>query len=259
MIRVLCQDLESMQWCTWFGVGRTSLDDEPKPGRPKTSINEENTSRVDELIKCDRRMTIRKVALKLEIPKSMVHEIVYDTLEYQKVSARRHLGGMALETEGDLVGETKNWFAHLDRDFFRVGVPHGGYETMLLTAERMSPTLNGMRIACFSYDINAYPNKYFQCHPLDELCTITEPIQVIYDIDMVLTFGQGKCTFLHCLPFLLLHPQCLSPHCRVEATHKLLPFTAVIRKLSKLTPSSSLRCHLALYTSLACGAAWLCG
>ncbi|GFR73796.1 histone-lysine n-methyltransferase setmar-like protein [Elysia marginata] len=79
MIRVLCQDLELYQWCTWFGEGRTSLDDEPKSGRPKTSTNEENTSRVGELIKCDRRMKMRKAALKLKIPKSMVHEIVNDT------------------------------------------------------------------------------------------------------------------------------------------------------------------------------------
>ncbi|GFR76511.1 histone-lysine N-methyltransferase SETMAR [Elysia marginata] len=33
-----------------------------------------------------------------------------------------HLGGMAFETESDLVGESKNWFAHLDLDFFRVGI-----------------------------------------------------------------------------------------------------------------------------------------
>ncbi|GFR67689.1 histone-lysine N-methyltransferase SETMAR [Elysia marginata] len=29
-----------------------------------------------------------------------------------------HSGSMAFETEGDLVGESKNWFAHLDLDFF---------------------------------------------------------------------------------------------------------------------------------------------
>ncbi|GFR86171.1 histone-lysine N-methyltransferase SETMAR [Elysia marginata] len=44
------------QWYTWFGEGQTSLDDEPKSGRPKTSTNGENKIRVDELIKCDRRM-----------------------------------------------------------------------------------------------------------------------------------------------------------------------------------------------------------
>ncbi|GFO02482.1 histone-lysine N-methyltransferase SETMAR [Plakobranchus ocellatus] len=76
------------QWCTWFGEGRTSLGDEPKSGRPKTSTNEENSTRVDELIRCDRRMKIREITLKLEIPKSTVHEIVHDTLGYQRVSAR---------------------------------------------------------------------------------------------------------------------------------------------------------------------------
>ncbi|GFO26522.1 histone-lysine N-methyltransferase SETMAR [Plakobranchus ocellatus] len=39
------------QWCTWFREGRTSLGDEPKSGRPKTSTNDENTTRVDELIR----------------------------------------------------------------------------------------------------------------------------------------------------------------------------------------------------------------
>ena len=54
------------QQCTWFGKDRTSLDDEPKSGRTKTLNNEEN-ARVDELIKCDRRMKIREIALKLGI------------------------------------------------------------------------------------------------------------------------------------------------------------------------------------------------
>ncbi|GFS22880.1 histone-lysine N-methyltransferase SETMAR [Elysia marginata] len=31
---------------------------------------------------------------------------------------KRHLGGMAFEKDGDLVGELKNRFAHLDLDFF---------------------------------------------------------------------------------------------------------------------------------------------
>ncbi|GFN91049.1 histone-lysine N-methyltransferase SETMAR [Plakobranchus ocellatus] len=76
------------QWCTWFGKDRTSLGDEPKCGPLKTSTNEENTTRVEELIRCDRRMKIRKIALKLEIPKSTVNEIVHDILGYRKVSVR---------------------------------------------------------------------------------------------------------------------------------------------------------------------------
>ncbi|GFO36848.1 histone-lysine N-methyltransferase SETMAR [Plakobranchus ocellatus] len=79
---------EHVHKCTWFGEGRTSLGDEPKSGRPKTSTNEENTTRVDELFRRDRRMKIREIALKLEIPKSTVHELVHDTLGYRNVSAR---------------------------------------------------------------------------------------------------------------------------------------------------------------------------
>ncbi|GFS11799.1 histone-lysine N-methyltransferase SETMAR [Elysia marginata] len=35
---------------------------------------------------------------------------------------KRHLGGMAFEAEGDLVGELKNWLAHLDLYFFRKAI-----------------------------------------------------------------------------------------------------------------------------------------
>ncbi|GFR70448.1 histone-lysine N-methyltransferase SETMAR [Elysia marginata] len=80
--------LRVYQWYAWFGEGQTSLNDGLKSGRPKTSTNEENTTRVDEHTKCDRRMKIREIALKLEIPKNTFHEIVHNTLWYRKVSAR---------------------------------------------------------------------------------------------------------------------------------------------------------------------------
>ncbi|GFO33979.1 histone-lysine N-methyltransferase SETMAR [Plakobranchus ocellatus] len=35
---------------------------------------------------------------------------------------KRHLGGMVLETEDDLISELRNWFDNLDVDFFRVGI-----------------------------------------------------------------------------------------------------------------------------------------
>ncbi|GFN92840.1 histone-lysine N-methyltransferase SETMAR [Plakobranchus ocellatus] len=35
---------------------------------------------------------------------------------------KRHLGGIAFETEDDLISELRNWFDNLDVDFFRVGI-----------------------------------------------------------------------------------------------------------------------------------------
>ncbi|GFN89980.1 histone-lysine N-methyltransferase SETMAR [Plakobranchus ocellatus] len=37
---------------------------------------------------------------------------------------KRHLGGMAFETEDDLISELRNWFDNLDVDFFRVYCVH---------------------------------------------------------------------------------------------------------------------------------------
>ncbi|GFN97531.1 histone-lysine N-methyltransferase SETMAR [Plakobranchus ocellatus] len=35
---------------------------------------------------------------------------------------KRHLRGMAFETEDDFISELRNWFDNLDVDFFRVGI-----------------------------------------------------------------------------------------------------------------------------------------
>ncbi|GFN91422.1 histone-lysine N-methyltransferase SETMAR [Plakobranchus ocellatus] len=35
---------------------------------------------------------------------------------------KRHLGGMAFETEDDIISELRNWFDNLDVDFSRVGI-----------------------------------------------------------------------------------------------------------------------------------------
>ncbi|GFO40926.1 histone-lysine N-methyltransferase SETMAR [Plakobranchus ocellatus] len=69
--------------------GRTSLQDEPRSGRPNTANNDWNTARVDELIKVDRRVKLKEISPTLDIPKTNVYEIVHDKHDYRKVSARR--------------------------------------------------------------------------------------------------------------------------------------------------------------------------
>ncbi|GFO23901.1 histone-lysine N-methyltransferase SETMAR [Plakobranchus ocellatus] len=76
------------QWCSWFKDGRTSLQDESRSGRPNTANNDWNTARVDELIKVDRRVKLKEISLKLDIPKTNVYEIVHNKHGYRKLSAR---------------------------------------------------------------------------------------------------------------------------------------------------------------------------
>ncbi|GFO40472.1 kelch domain-containing protein 10 [Plakobranchus ocellatus] len=53
-----------------------------------SSNNDWNTARVDELIKVGRRVKLKEISLKLDIPKTNAYEIVHDKLGYRKVSAR---------------------------------------------------------------------------------------------------------------------------------------------------------------------------
>ncbi|GFO09972.1 histone-lysine N-methyltransferase SETMAR [Plakobranchus ocellatus] len=69
-------------------MARTGLQDEPRSGRPNTANNDWNTARVDELIKVDRKVKLKEISLKLDIPKTNVYDTVHDKLGYRKVSAR---------------------------------------------------------------------------------------------------------------------------------------------------------------------------
>ncbi|GFO44311.1 craniofacial development protein 2-like protein [Plakobranchus ocellatus] len=66
------------QWCSWFKDGRINLRDEPRFGRPNTANNDWNSARVDELIKVDRRVKLKEISLKLDVPKTNFYQIVHD-------------------------------------------------------------------------------------------------------------------------------------------------------------------------------------
>lgn len=75
-------------WCKAFNEGRFDLADEPRVGRPRSSTSDEDVIRVDGLIQEDRRRKVRELAVELELPKSVIHEIMYERLGYRKVSSR---------------------------------------------------------------------------------------------------------------------------------------------------------------------------
>jgi len=76
------------RWINRFKTGRTSLEDDPRSGRPSTSVNERNITAVEDLLKEDRRMTIRQISVRLGIGTRQVHDILHDCLGVSKVSAR---------------------------------------------------------------------------------------------------------------------------------------------------------------------------
>ena len=76
------------KWVSQFADNRTSLDNSSNSGRPRTSVTDDNITRVETVIKDDRRRTVKDIAMELGISYGSVHDILHDTLGFRKVAAR---------------------------------------------------------------------------------------------------------------------------------------------------------------------------
>ena len=59
----VCMGASSVRgWVKHFKDGNTSIQDQPRSGRPRTASTERNKERVDEIIQDDRRVTVDTTA-----------------------------------------------------------------------------------------------------------------------------------------------------------------------------------------------------
>ena len=70
-----------------FKAGETDIADKPRSGRPSTSFTQENSARVDELIRQDRRIIIQEIADAVDVSYGSANSMV-DSLGYHKVCAK---------------------------------------------------------------------------------------------------------------------------------------------------------------------------
>ena len=75
------------RWMKKFKEGETSIEDKPRSGRPSTATTDTNRQRVDELIRADRRVTIRELAAQLDCGHNALQKMVED-FGYRKVCAK---------------------------------------------------------------------------------------------------------------------------------------------------------------------------
>ena len=84
----VCMGASSVRrWVKHFKDGNTSIQDQPRSGRPRTASTEPNKKRLDEIIKEDRRVTLDAIATKLGIGHNAVQEMI-GSLGYRKICAR---------------------------------------------------------------------------------------------------------------------------------------------------------------------------
>lgn len=76
------------EWYNRFKDGRTSVDSEPRSGRPSTSRNETVIEQVRTLVMEDRRITVRELANEIGVSIGSVHSIFTEDLGMRRVSAK---------------------------------------------------------------------------------------------------------------------------------------------------------------------------
>jgi len=76
------------EWFKRFNGGRTSVKDNERPGRPSTSKTNETVALVREIIRNNRRLTIREVAEDVGISYGWCQEILTKELSMSRIAAK---------------------------------------------------------------------------------------------------------------------------------------------------------------------------
>ncbi|GBM21446.1 hypothetical protein AVEN_99267-1 [Araneus ventricosus] len=93
------------RWCYRYEPGDVNIKDLPRPGQAHAVTKSAAISAVDELIRQNRRITTREIAVELSISKGTVHRIIHKKLGYGKVCAQwvpKHLSENQKTTKWEL-------------------------------------------------------------------------------------------------------------------------------------------------------------
>ena len=69
------------KWVKYFSEGRESATDEERSGRPATSRTEENIAKVRQIMRENRRLTVRRIAEQVNIDRETVRKILTEKLD----------------------------------------------------------------------------------------------------------------------------------------------------------------------------------
>jgi len=76
------------RWVKRFSEGRESVTDEERSGRPTTSRAEGNIAKIRQIVRENRRLTVRSIAERLSIDRETVRKILTEDLDMRKMCAK---------------------------------------------------------------------------------------------------------------------------------------------------------------------------
>ena len=78
----------AFEWHKRFREGREECEDDQRSGRPVTSKTDSNINRVKQLVRADRRLTVRMICEELSIGRDTVWKILTENLKMRKLCAK---------------------------------------------------------------------------------------------------------------------------------------------------------------------------
>ena len=79
--------IEVYKWVKCFSEGRENVTDKERSGWPATSRTEENIAKIHQIVRENRRLTVRSVAEQVNIDRETVRRILTEDLDMRKVCA----------------------------------------------------------------------------------------------------------------------------------------------------------------------------
>ncbi|GFY00304.1 protein GVQW3 [Trichonephila clavipes] len=76
------------EWCKLFSKGRESTEDDQRPGRPVTVSTPETATKINHIVRADRRMCNRMIAESLNADKETARKILHMTKVCAKLVAK---------------------------------------------------------------------------------------------------------------------------------------------------------------------------
>ena len=134
-------------WYSWFRDRRKLVEDDERGGHPKSTRTEVNIAAVADLVKNDRRITSRMIAESLNIPKTIVLQILNEDLGKRKLCARFFSQSLTPEQREDWVTSYQDIIAmtNEDKKFFLTKLLREMRPGVLpTTPKRSDRVLNGL-------------------------------------------------------------------------------------------------------------------
>ena len=79
---------QAFRWHKMFSEGRTIVEDEQRGGRPSTTPTSDNTTRVREFFRSDRRLTVEMIADEMNVNREAFRRILTEELGMRKICAK---------------------------------------------------------------------------------------------------------------------------------------------------------------------------